>query len=140
MEEYNMKLSRDNKQKIIDEIKFALEQMKQNEDLDEKLYYFSAVYGVLPRIFNIEFNEDLLFIHFVINSTYNNIKGRIKNPDKVIKIPDDLGEKLVHTTEELLTDLKEDKNLYNVLKRFTVLGYVTTGNGYYLYKKGYLKI
>lgn len=135
-----MKLSKENKQKLIDEIRFVIDQMKREEDLEAKLYYFSAIYGIMPRIFNEDFNDDLVFAYFVINSAYNNINRRLKNPDKVIKIPDELYDKLLEATEDLLHAIEKDKNLYNVLKKFTLLGYVTLGNGYYLYKKGLLKI
>jgi len=114
--------------------------MKQQEDPETKLYYFSAIFGIMPRIFNIDFNEDLIFAHFVISSTHNNINQRIKNPDKVIKLPDELFDRLLALTEELLVTIEKDQNLYDILKKFTLLGYVTIGNGYYLYKKGMLKI
>jgi len=135
-----MKLSEENKKKLINEIRFVIDQMKKQEDPEAKLYYFSAIYGIMPRIFNIDFNDDLIFAHFVISSAYNNINQRLKNPDKAIKIPDELYDKLIEAAEELLTVIEKDKNLYNVLKKFTLLGYVTIGNGYYLYKKGLLKI
>jgi len=135
-----MKLSKENKKKLIDEIRFVIGQMKQQEDPETKLYYFSAIFGIMPRIFNIDFNEDLIFAHFIISSTYNNINQRIKNPDKVIKLPDELFDRLLAITEELLVAIEKDQNLYDVLKKFTLLGYVTIGNGYYLYKKGMLKI
>ena len=135
-----MKLSTANKKKLIEEIEFALNSMKVAEDPETKLYYFSAVYGVMPRIFNIEYDSNLVFIHFVVNATYNNINSRLKNPEKVVKIPDDLFEKLENTTNELLNTLKQNKNLYEVLKKFILLAYVTSGNGYYLYQRGLLKI
>lgn len=135
-----MKLSKENKKKLIDEIRFVIGQMKQQEDPETKLYYFSAIFGIMPRIFNIDFNEDLIFAHFIISSMHNNINQRIKNPDKVIKLPDELFDRLLAITEELLVAIEKDQNLYDVLKKFTLLGYVTIGNGYYLYKKGMLKI
>jgi len=135
-----MKLSKENKKKIVDEISFVIKQMEQEDELKSKLYYFSGIYGMLPRIFNVDFSEDLVFIHFVVSSTYNNIKQRINNPDNVIKIPDELFDKLIDATKELLNVIQNDKNPYEVLKKFTLIGYVMLGNGYYLYKKGVLKI
>lgn len=135
-----MKLSKENKQKILNEIRFVIEQMEHHENPESKLYYFSGIYGVLPRIFNFDFNEDLVFLHFVLSSIYNNIKQRMRNPDPIIKIPEELFDKLIETTKKLHDDIQNDKNLYDVLKKFTLLGYVMIGNGYYLYKKGLLKI
>ncbi len=135
-----MKLSKENKNKILNEIRFVLKQMEQQENPELKLYYFSGIYGVLPRIFNFDFNEDLVFLHFVLSSIYNKINQRMRNPDPIIKIPEELFDKLIDTTKELYDDIQNDKNLYEVLKKFTLFGYVVVGNGYYLYKKGLLKI
>lgn len=135
-----MKLSKKYKDMIIEEIKFVLKRMKQEKDSKIKLYYFSAIYGMMHRIFNQEYAPDLIFANFVLNSTYNQINSRLQNPEKIIEIPDELFGKLEDATSELLTVIEKDQNLYEVLKKFILLGYVTIGNGYYLYQKGLLKI
>jgi len=135
-----MRLSARNKKTLLEEIKFALEKMRSEKEPNSILYYFSAVYGVMYRIFNIEYDSDLVFAHFVISSTYNQINSRIQVPDKVIQLPPNLFDKLIETTEELLDAINSDKNLYEVLRKYTLLGYVIVGNGYYLYQKGLLKI
>ncbi len=137
-----MNIKKENRKSIIDEIKFSIEKMKdkENDDPKAKLYYFSAVYAVIHRIFNIDYDDDLVFIHFVLLSTYNNTNARLQNPDPIIKIPDDYFDKLIAATEELLGVIVMDGNPYEVLRKFILLAYVTGGNGYYLYKKGLLKI
>lgn len=135
-----MKISVLHKKKIVSEIKFVVEKMKSEEDPKRKLYYFSAIYGVISRIFNIEFDSDLVFAHMVTNAVYSTINSRLANPDKVIQLPEEIFDKLIAITEELQDVIEKDKNPYEVLKKFSLLGYVTTGNGYYLYKKGIFKI
>ena len=135
-----MKISKNNKKVIIDEIEYALKNMKDETDEKKKIYYFSATYGIFQRIFNIEYDDDLVFIHFILNSTCNSINARLQIPDSVIKIPENLFSSLEKATEELLDALKNNRNVYEQLKKFVLLGYVTAGNGYYLYKKGLLKI
>ena len=135
-----MKISVTNKNRIIKEIKFVIDQMKREEDPKAKLFYFSAIHGILPRIFNVEFVPDLVFAHFVLSTTYSQINARIENPDKIVKIPENLLDRLIEITEEFLITLKQDESLYEVLKKYSVLGYITTGNGYYLYKRGMIKI
>lgn len=135
-----MKIKQENKTSIINEIKFSIEKMKEAEDPKAKLYYFSAVFGIIQRIFNIDYHDDLVFIHFVLQSTHNNIIMRLQNPDPVIKMPEDFLARLMADTEELLGVIEKDGNPYGVLKKFVLLGYVTVGNGYYLYQKGLLKI
>jgi len=135
-----MKLSKQNKKTLIDEIKFALEKMQASKDPNSIMYYFSAVYGVMHRIFNIEYDSDLVFTHFIISSIHSQINSRIQVQDQVIKLPDNFFDKLIEITGALLDVIKNDKDLYEVLKKFTILGYITIGNGYYLYQKGLLKI
>lgn len=135
-----MKIKKENKKTLINEIEFAIQKMKEEQNPKAKIYYFSAVYGVMQRIFNIDYDSDLVFAHFVISSTFNNVNMRLLNPDPVIKIPDDLTENIISVTEELLEMIKKDMNLYEVLKKFVLIGYITVGNGYYLYQKGLIKI
>lgn len=135
-----MKLSNANRDLITSEIKFSLEKMKEEKDDKVRLYYFSAVYGIMQRIFNLEYSPDLIFAHFVLNSTYNSVNMRLLNPDQVIKLPENLMDKLIKYTEELLDAIENDRDLYDILLKYTLLGYVTKGNGYFLYQKGLLKI
>lgn len=135
-----MNISKGSKKKIIEEIKFAIGQMKENPNPEIKLYYFSAVYGVMPRVFNFEFDKDLVFAHFILSSVYNNINQRLKSTDSVVMLPQNIFERLTELTEKLLNALEKNEDICEILKNFTMLGYVTTGNGYYLYKKGILKI
>jgi hypothetical protein len=135
-----MKLSKLAKKVLVNEIEFVLEKMQASTDPNSIMYYFSAVFGVLNRVFNIEYDSDLVFAHSVVNSTYQQINARLQATDKIIQIPENLFEKLIETTRDLLEAIKGNKNLNEVLKEFTLLGYVTVGNGYYLYEKGLLKI
>jgi hypothetical protein len=135
-----MKLSTPIKEVLVNEIGSALERMRSSKDPNSIMFYFSAVYGILHRIYNIEYDSDLVFAHFVVNSTYQQINARLQATDKVIQIPENLFERLIEKTGDFLEAIKENKNLYEVLKEFTLLGYVTIGNGYYLYQKGLLKI
>ncbi|KUK64339.1 MAG: hypothetical protein XD85_0600 [Parcubacteria bacterium 34_609] len=49
---------------------------------------------------------------------------------------------LESTLKELTTaiELDDESGIFYSLKEFSVLGYIATGNGNYLYKKGMLKI
>lgn len=135
-----MNISPENKAKLLDEIKFVVQKMKAEEDPKNKLYYFSAVYGIMNRIYNLEEASDLVFAHFVISSTHGQINARLHDPDKVISVPEGFFDKLVEATGELLTVIENNKNPYEILKKFALLGYVMTGNGYYLFQRGLIKI
>ncbi len=135
-----MKVSESHKKKLIEEIKFVIEKMKSEEDFKTKLYYFSAIYGTMEKIFNIEYNSDLVFAHMVISSTYNTLSARLSMQDRIVQLPPKIFDKLTAVTEELKNTLEKNGNLYNVLKKYAILGLVTSGNGYYLYQRGIVKI
>lgn len=135
-----MKISALHKKKLVSEIKFVIKKMKSEEDPPRKLYYFSGLYGAISRIFNIEFDPDLVFAHMVTNMAYNAINSRLANPDKVIQIPPEIFDKLIEAIEEFKNAIEKNENLYEVLKKFVLLGFITSGNGYYLYQRKLLKI
>ena len=60
--------------------------------------------------------------------------------DTLIDLPDDLFDKLCDSLEELAEKIEKDEDTYSVLQKLSVFAYVTTGNGYYLYRKGILRI
>ena len=70
-----MNISAHMKSLLVDEIDYAIGQMEANEGApDRQLYSFSAVFGVLQRVFNLEFDKDLLVAHSITNLTYQNFK------------------------------------------------------------------
>jgi hypothetical protein len=52
-----MKLSKNMKQLLIDELNFIIKKMKESEAAQEKMYFFSAAHGMVNRIMNLEFNN-----------------------------------------------------------------------------------
>ncbi len=138
-----MKLTRENKKLILDEFEFAISKMKEKPSPDEILFYFSSTFGVISRVFNTKFDQHLVFIHMILSSVYNNIKARlqaIKNGDNAVKFPAEYFASLLLYTEELYTKLKNDEDIYGTLEKMVILTFLTTGNGYYLYERGYFKI
>ena len=84
-----MKLSAANKKILVNEIKFSIEKMKETEDPKTRLYFFSAIYGIISRIFNLEFSSDLV-IAIITGSTVSRAMavgqeiGRARGRGKVI--------------------------------------------------------
>ena len=52
---------------IAKEIDFALQRMGDAVTAEEKLYYFSAVHGVINRVMNFQFDPVLVFAHQVLS-------------------------------------------------------------------------
>ena len=117
--------------------------MEECRSLEEKMFYFSSTYGVLSRIFNLECDPQLIFAHFILNNAYGNIKARIdsiKSGDQLVMFPEDYFEKLTEYVQRLANQIEKNDDLGDTLQKITVLTFLTTGNGYYLFKKGMLKI
>lgn len=139
-----MDISNKYRDMIVSEIKFVIEKMDQSPEVAEKLYYFSAIFGIIQRVFNIEFDPNLVHAHLILRSTHDAFSQRLKaiqqGGDKSIKLCEEQFNKLSAISIELAEKIKKKENIDNTLKKFAILAYSTTGNGYYLIQKGLLKI
>lgn len=139
-----MNLSNRNKKILNDEFKLVLEKMEESKSPDEMMYFFTAFYNMIHRIYNIEFSEELLFTHFVMENAYNTIMtrmGMIKaGQSSVIGFHGDFGSALIAITREIKENFwnKTKRNL--ALQKLVSISYTTTGNGFYLSRKGSLKL
>jgi hypothetical protein len=129
---------------IADEINFAAKKMTKTPDASEKLYYFSAVFGILHRIFNIEYDSELVFAQSIVRSIHDAFLNRLKaiqhGGDTTVSLSDDQFEKLISLTKELAKKINKNEDITDTLKKFAILAYSTSGNGFYLVQKGLLKI
>jgi hypothetical protein len=129
---------------IADEINFAVKKMTKTQNASEKLYYFSAVFGILHRIFNIEYDSDLVFSHSIMRATHDGFLNRLKaiqhGGEDTISLSDNQFDKLTSLTKELAKKINKNEDVTDTLKKFAVLTYSTSGNGFFLMQKGLLKI
>ncbi len=128
---------------IVKEINYVVKQMEQSSIGEKKLYYFSGIYSMIQRIFNLEYDSELVYAHFILNGTYNSFAQRIeamKGGQSHIPITEAHFELLTAISKELAEKIKEKKSIDNTLKQLTILSYTLSGNGYYLQQKGILKI
>jgi hypothetical protein len=128
---------------LVTEIRNVAERMSESATDKEKLFFFSAVYGVANRIMNLEFDPELAFLHQVTNSAYTTINANLNLAAQgvsVTKLPPTLFDKLQDAIKDLATYIEEGKKTYPILERISNLAYSTGGNGYYLFLKGMLTI
>lgn len=143
---YNLTLSDENKIIITKEFAKVYELMSNTSDISEKIYYFSATFAMVSRVLNIQYDPSLVLIHSVLASTYSNINSffiNIVNAKKTFyKFPDNYFKIIEDNLKELniAIELNNITGIYEALKKYSVLGFIATGNGNYLYKKGMLKI
>lgn len=120
--------------------------MSNTNDIREKVYYFSATYAMVSRVLNIQYDSSLVLIHSVLSSTYSNINSFLINIIEAkrtfYKFPNNYFKMIEDNLKKLTTaiELNNSLGVYEALKKYSVLGFIASGNGNYLYKKGMLEI
>ena len=107
-----MKLSKENKKILNDEFEFVIKKMENSENPDQMLYYFTGIHSMIQRILNLDFSEELLFTHFVLENFYKAIAERVrllKSGQAVVVFHEDFGAKLIEYTEELRINFYNSK-------------------------------
>jgi hypothetical protein len=139
-----MQISKEFKKLLVDELKTVAEKVSEETDFKKKNYFFSGAFGTVSRVFNFNFDPELILIHSVLNMAYSVVdvlQKRIeRGEEEVIRIPDKFFDKLAHLTEELALAIDNDENVYEVVQKIAVHSYILSGNGYYLYQKEIIKI
>lgn len=140
-----MKISFDNRKTLVDELRYVAKGLLDEEgDIWSKIYIYSGAYAMVNRVFNIEFDPELVLMHSVLQKAYAEINGAFDNiaagRERVIKIPEGLFRVLGESMEGLADAISKEGDVTPELRRMAVAGYVMTGNGYYLYRKGVLKL
>jgi len=139
-----MNLSPHTQRIFTDEMRFVIKNMRDTNKLTEKLFFFSASYAMAQRVINIEYDYELAFIQQVLQLAYNTINTRLAmistGQQTDISIPDNLFNKLEETLEEMVDMIDKGSYTYVALQKIANIAYATTGNGYYLYLKGMLKL
>lgn len=124
---------------LIKEIDFIRTKILETNDIREKIFYYSGIYGIFHRIFNLEYNTHLQFADFVFNTTYNALLTRynvISSGDTLIPLDNEIFNKIVLNCEKIIEKIKKDEDIYQELENIVNVVHLATGNGHYLRKKG----
>lgn len=139
-----LKLPRPLQTRLATEFRFAADNMANSPDMATKLYFLSAFFGELNRALNQWWASELALSHLVLKEVHQQVNARISVPAAGTGIPNGLPEALDQVANELAALFAarqiDDSQLQRVLARAAELGYAVTGNGYYLYLKGQIKI
>lgn len=134
-----MKISSDYKNILSDELKFCREKINDEIEIRRKVYFYSSAYGMAKRILNLEYDPQLQFIDFVLNTSFNAISNRMNGNmagDDTILLTNDFFNELTSCLELLEGRIRDDKDTYDVLEKIINLTFTIDGNGYYLVQKG----
>ena len=139
-----MEVSQDHIKAIADELVYVSKRMREEQDVLGKIYYLSGSYVAVQRVMNLEYDDDLVLMHRILMDAYTTINSRVSSviagQERVIKMPVEAFDALANCFEELSKVLIEKKDFSKLLARIATIGYIGTGNGYYLYQKGLIKL
>jgi len=138
-----MKLSKEYKTKIEQEFDFVVKKMIASKNPEQMMYYFSGIYGVLHRILNFEYSDELLFAYINIERSSKDIVNQLngsRQGSPVSTFHDNFSSKLIEVTKDLGDTFFNSKGRVESLKKLIVLAFTCTGNGYYLTEKSTIDI
>ena len=83
-------------------------------------------------------------MYLILQSVHNHFLNRLQTirqqGDTAIELSDEQFQKLISLTDTLGKKIQKKQAIHETLNKFASLGYSTTGNGYFLMQKGFLKI
>ncbi len=140
-----MDISDDYKHAIVEELGRVAPLLRDpNVEPLSKMYYFSAIHGIINRVINFDYDPGLTFLFNVLQLAHQAVTTRVNalaNRQEIgIQLPPNYFNLLGDTIADLAERIEANQSVYDVLERLSVLTYVTTGNGYYLYEKGTLTL
>ena len=115
-----MNLSENYRKQIIEELQFITKKINESNDIEGALYYYSGVRALIQRIYNFEYNPHLVFIHFVLNNTFNTIAAfvdRIKKRTTIIPLNIEFFYKLSKLLKNLTQCIGKEELTYEVLEK-----------------------
>ena len=135
-----MNISENYRNILADEVATVRTKIEGENDPRKKVYYYSALFGMARRIYNLEFDPHVQFMDFVLNTTYNTMLVRLSaivSGDSTIPISSDFFVRLNNCLAQLEERIRANENAYNALEKIVNLTSTLDGNGYYLVQKGF---
>lgn len=129
---------------VASECREASDLMAKSDNAPETVFYFSAVWGALQRALNIEFSSELAHAAIVTQAVYNMVHARLEAAragDALAgRLMDALLESLRTLTAALAGRIESEQEITDVLHAMSAVGYAATGNGFWIYQSGRLKL
>ena len=135
------------RQRLASDYRYALTKIQESPQPARKLFYFSVIFSEAQRVLNLEWNRDLALIYAVGFHTHSQINAGVQQ-SVLQALPIDwtvVFNKLALVTSDLAAYFEKTENegseeLCQILGRFAEVAYTVSGNGSYLYEKGFIKL
>ncbi len=108
--------------------------MKEESDPLKKLFYYSAVKGVLERLQRNHYDKELLISVPITEISYVIINDRInhiKSGDSTIPFTDEMLNKLIEGVFELKQAIENDQATYPAIEKLMDVAYSSSGPGFF---------
>ncbi len=131
------------KQELVSELLVVADLMEKEKNLEKKIYYFSAAYGITGRTFRYIFSQDVLLADLVLNSCYQSLFGRyqsMRSGDTTILIDPIVFERVIDGLRVLAECFDRGEPIQKPLENILTATFSTTGPGNYLKEKGAFKL
>jgi hypothetical protein len=130
------------KNELVQELRYASNQMRKDLSVEKKIFYFSAAYGITSRTFRYSFSKDVLLADLVCTQVYQMLQARfvqLGGMDVGGQLEKKLG-KLCDELTALADRFESGDSILEPIENILTIGYSTTGNGLYLEERGDLKL
>lgn len=128
---------------LVKELRLVEALMKKEENIEKKIYLFSAAYGITTRTYRYCFSDDVLLADLVLMSGYQSLVDRfqrIKNGDITVKFEEIHFKKFEEGLRLLADAFENNESILVPLKIISTTAFSTQGAGNYLREKGMIKL
>jgi len=131
------------RKELIQELRRIVKMMKGEKNIEKKIYYFSAAYGITSRHYRYAFSSEVLLADLVLNTAYQSLNERlkmIKSGNTTVDVDEQVFEKIQEGLLKLADAFESKKPVQIALEYILTLAFSISGPGNYLKEKGMLEI
>ncbi len=131
------------KKELVKELRNIANLINKEKNIEKKIYYFSAAYGITSRTFRYAFSRDILLADLVLNTSYHSLSDRFqraRSGDTTVPCDEKVFESLVDGLKGLADAFEGNLSILEPLKLIATASFSITGPGNYLREKGELTL
>ena len=131
------------KKELVKELRKAEAFMKREENIEKKIYYFSAAYGITNRTYRYAFSDDVLLADLVLTAGYQALSDRlqrVKSGDITVKLDEAIFKKIEEGLRQLADAFENNESILKPLKVILTATFSTSGAGNYIRERGMFEL
>lgn len=127
------------KKELVKELRLVEVFMKREENIEKKIYYFSAAYGITNRTYRYAFSDDVLLADIVLTAGYQALTDRlqrVKSGDITVELNGTIFKKIEEGLRQLADAFENNESILKPLKVILMATFSTSGAGNFIREKG----